>query len=96
MGRKRMLYGAEALVTLAVMPLGLYPSLLTILAVISLPALALAVIGTVRPAYFEPQAASDPHAGRRKYMHACAVLCALSVVWAIIWMGHHHLTVSAV
>jgi hypothetical protein len=78
--RKRLLYASEALAIALAMVIGLYPSLLTLVALLSVPALILAIIGVARPAYLDPQGVADPRGWYRKYMHFCAAICAAFVV----------------
>ena len=73
--RKRLLYVCEALAISLGTFLGLYPTLLTVVAILSLPALVLAIVGSVLPTYFDLQGAADPRGGYRRYVHVCAALC---------------------
>lgn len=79
----RILYAGEALAILLVMPFALYPSTLTLIALVSLPALVLAVVGVFRPYYFARLEFTDPRGGRRRYMHVCAGLCAAFIAWIL-------------
>jgi hypothetical protein len=79
--KKRLLYISEALVIVLATVIGLYPSLVTIAALISFPALILAVRGAVQPAFLDPRGVADPRGWYRKYVHLCAAVCAGLVIF---------------
>jgi hypothetical protein len=80
--RSRIVYAVEALALALVAPLGVMASPLIL--VFSLPALVLAVIGVIRPAYFGPRAFTDPRRGPRIYIHACAGISAALISWIVV------------
>jgi hypothetical protein len=64
--------------------IGLYPSLLTLAALLSLPALVLAIRGALRPAYLDPQGVADPRGWYRQYTHICAAVCGGLVAFILL------------
>lgn len=83
--RKRMVYGAEALVIGLVIAVGaFFPTLLTVLAVALVPAFGFAVISLARPSYLDRGDLQDLRSGRRLYLHACASLCLLVILWMAV------------
>lgn len=90
MGRRvgsRALYATEALFLLLMLPLGaVWPSLFTILALLSLPVLAVAVRAVFRPEYLEPQGQKDPRRGLRRLVHVVAILCIFGEAAEILWL----------
>ncbi len=73
--RKRALYLAEALAIMLAIIVGLNPTLISLVAIFSVPAFALALVGVVRPGYLDRLGFADPRGGYRRYLHVCAVLC---------------------
>jgi hypothetical protein len=87
-GQKRALYVCEAFAVLLMMPLGaVWPSVFTLLAIASLPALFLAVKAAWCPNYLDPLELTDPRGGRRRYLHVAAGLCFLGIVLEVIWLA---------
>jgi hypothetical protein len=85
---KRSLYAAEAIAILLLAGLGaVYPSLFTVAALASLPAVVLAGVSAFRPEYLDPAGVKDPRAGRRRYIHACAVVACVCLVAEVIWLS---------
>src|SRR3954467_4610160 len=79
--RRPALYVSEALAVLLVLPLGaVWPSSFTVLAVVSLPAFFIAVKAAWHPQYLEPLEFTNPHGGRRRYVHVAAGTCSLGIV----------------
>jgi hypothetical protein len=88
LARKRALYVSEAFAVLLMLPLGaVWPSMFTLLAIASLPALLIAVKAARRPDYLDPLELTDPRGGRRRYLHVAAGLCFLGVVLEIVWLA---------
>jgi hypothetical protein len=72
--RRRALYACEAVAIIVAAIIGLYPSLITLAALLSLPALVLAIRGVLRPAYLAPQGIADPRGLYRQYTHISAAV----------------------
>jgi hypothetical protein len=87
LSKKRIVYGLEVLSIAIVTVVAVYPTLLTLLAIASLPALVIGIIGFARPSYLEPLQLTGPRGGRRKYLHACGIVCALAILWVGAALG---------
>ena len=87
--RKRLLYAGEGLAIAAATVMGLYPTLLTLVALLSVPALIFALVGVARPTYLDPQGVADPRGGYRKYMHVSAAVCAGLVLIVVVNIAVH-------
>lgn len=80
----RLVYGLEVGAIAIATLLGVHPSLLSLLAIVSLPALVFGVIGITRPDFFDPLEYTDPRRGRRIYLHACGILCSVAVLYFVV------------
>ena len=83
----RKLYVTEALLMGLMLPLGaVWPSVFTLLALASLPALFVALRAAYRPGYLDPEGFRDPRRGLRRYVHVMAVLCMFGEAAEILWL----------
>jgi len=86
--QEQALYGAEALVILCALPIGVMLTLWALFPAIfvagALLALGLAVTGFVKPGYFSPIGLTDPRRAWRRYLHLVASLSVVPAVATII------------